>query len=238
MDVMRAKWNHAVNQILIVVLLLLLAALVTVISARAEQGGQERQGTGEDAALQIHPPVPEARGYFEDYIQPAATPEPWTVPTPAAERGAATVKAARTETRLTAAPLPEDEDAEPETDEDDLDRLACVIYQEAGSDYIADETRYMVGDVVLTRVADARFPDTLEGVLTQKGQYGEFYRTGIRWPERAQWEPEAVQRAYDTARDLLTGTRHSALYAGGYIWQAEFPQGTDVIFADGLYFGR
>ena len=120
----------------------------------------------------------------------------------------------------------------------ELERLACVIYQEAGSDYIADETRYMVGDVVLNRVADRRFPDTLDGVLRQRGQYGRFYWTGIVWPARAKNEPDAVKRAYNTAMDLLSGKRHSALYGAGYIWQAEFTQGSDVIFADGIYFGR
>jgi len=123
--------------------------------------------------------------------------------------------------------------------EADVEMLACVIYQEAGADYIADNTRYMVGDVVLNRVADPRFPDALEDVLTQKGQYGRFYWTGIIWPERADSPNEAcaVQRAYDTARALLSGD-HSELYGAGYVWQAEFKQGTDIIYADGIYFGR
>ena len=120
----------------------------------------------------------------------------------------------------------------------ELELLACVIYQEAGSDNIADETRYMVGDVVLNRVADTRFPDTLDGVLRQRGQYGRFYWTGVVWPDRAKHEPEAVKRSYNTAMDLLSGKRHSAIYGAWYIWQAEFAQGFDVILADGLYFGR
>jgi len=123
--------------------------------------------------------------------------------------------------------------------EADVEMLACVIYQEAGADYIADNTRYMVGDVVLNRVNDPRFPETIEGVLLQKGQYGRFYWTGIVWPARAQQavEAAAVQRAYDTARALLSGD-HSELYGAGYIWQTEFKQGTDIIYADGIYFGR
>lgn len=68
---------------------------------------------------------------------------------------------------------------------EDLEMLACVIYQEAGGDECSDECRIDVGDVVLNRVADSRFPDTLEGVLTQRGQYGRFSTTGIVWPERA-----------------------------------------------------
>lgn len=128
---------------------------------------------------------------------------------------------------------------EPVIDEAELEMLACVIYGEAGGNACSDLARQYVGDVVLNRVADSRFPDTLEGVLLQEGQYGRFHWTGIVWPERAQYEVEAsaVARAYDTARALLSG-EHSELYGAGYIWQAEFSQGTDVIYLDGIYFGR
>lgn len=126
-----------------------------------------------------------------------------------------------------------------EPDETMVDLLACVIYQEAGGDACSDLCRFMVGDVVLNRVADSRFPDTIEEVLTQRGQYGTFSKTGVVWPARADnpGEAAAVERAYDTARRLLSG-EHSELYGAGYIWQAEFIQGKDVIEVDGTYFGR
>lgn len=122
---------------------------------------------------------------------------------------------------------------------EDLELLACVIYQEAGGDACSDLCRFMVGDVVLNRVADSRFPDTIEEVLTQRGQYGTFSKTGVVWPARADnpGEKHAVERAYDTARRLLSG-EHSELYDAGYVWQAEFIQGMDVIEVDGTYFGR
>lgn len=122
---------------------------------------------------------------------------------------------------------------------EDLEMLACVIYQEAGGDACSDQCRFMVGDVVLNRVADSRFPNTIEEVLTQRGQYGTFSKTGVVWPARASnpGEAAAVERAYDTARRLLSG-EHSELYDAGYIWQAEFIQGKDVIEVDGTYFGR
>lgn len=124
-------------------------------------------------------------------------------------------------------------------DETMVELLACVIYQEAGGDACSDLCRFMVGDVVLNRVADSRFPDTIEEVLTQRGQYGTFSKTGVVWPARAAnpGEAAAVERAYDTARRLLSG-EHSELYDAGYIWQAEFIQGKDVIEVDGTYFGR
>lgn len=122
---------------------------------------------------------------------------------------------------------------------EDLEMLACVIYQEAGGDECSDECRIDVGDVVLTRVLDPRFPNTLEGVLTAPGQYGRFSTTGIVWPERAKnpGEKHAVERAYEIARQLLSGN-HGDLWGQGYVWQAEFVQGTEGFWLDGVYFGR
>ena len=131
-------------------------------------------------------------------------------------------------------------DPVPAVDEAELEMLACVIYQEAGGDAASDEARYMVGDVVLNRVADERFPNTMEEVLTQERQYGRFHWTGIVWPDRAQnpGEAAAVERAYRIAFDLLSDTYHSMLYGEGYIWQAEFKQGRDIVALDGIYFGK
>lgn len=139
------------------------------------------------------------------------------------------------ECRLQGKPEPEEREQDPER----VEMLACVIYCEAGGDACSDKCRFMVGDVVLTRELDPRFPDTLEEVLTAPGQYGTFARTGVVWPARASKPEEAaaVARAYDIARRLMAG-EHSELWGLGYIWQAEFPQGRDVIAETGLYFGR
>lgn len=121
----------------------------------------------------------------------------------------------------------------------ELEMLACVIYQEAGGDGTCDECRRRVADVVLNRVADSRFPNTIYDVLTSKNQYGRFYYTGIVWPERASnaGEQHAVERAYRIAQEVLSG-QHSDLYGKGYIWQATFVQGTDNIYHCRHYFGR
>lgn len=130
-------------------------------------------------------------------------------------------------------------ETEPLYSEEELEMLACVIYQEAGGDACCDNCRMRVGDVVLNRVADERFPDTMYEVLTQEKQYGRYHWTGIVWPERAALpeEAHAVVRAYVIAEKLLTG-QHSSLYDNGYIWQAEFEQGTDIIECCGIYFGK
>ena len=125
---------------------------------------------------------------------------------------------------------------------EDVERLACVIYQEAGGDMCCDLCRKRVADVVLNRVKDPRFKGTtIEEILTDGDpapQWGLYSVTGVVWPEKASYpeEAEAVQRAWDTAFDVLEGN-HSDL-TEDYIWCAEFPQGTDIIECCGIYFGK
>ena len=121
---------------------------------------------------------------------------------------------------------------------DDLEALALVIYQEAGSDACSDDTRLKVGNVVLNRVNSTSFPNTIQSVLTAKNQYGRLHYTGLVRPSRAskQTEAGAVQRAYDCAERLLSGER---VLPDDVIWQAEFIQGTEVVcHQDGFYFCR
>ena len=121
--------------------------------------------------------------------------------------------------------------------EEELEMLALVIYQEAGGDACSDETRLMVGNVVLNRVADERFPDTIEEVLLQERQYGRLHWTGLVWPERASQsvEAHAVERAYKCAERVLEG---ELLLPEDVIFQAEFVQGEIVAEQDGFYFCR
>lgn len=139
------------------------------------------------------------------------------------------------------ADIEEPVEEEIEVDPEELELLACVIYQEAGADYCCDDCRRRVADVVLNRVEDDRFPDNIQDVLTQKRQYGRYYWTGVVWPERAKndCEKHAVERAYRIAEEVLKG-EHSELYGEGYIWQAEFKQGTGVVYCDQckIYFGK
>jgi hypothetical protein len=131
------------------------------------------------------------------------------------------------------------EDTIPTVNQRDVELLACVIYQEAGADAQCDDCRRRVADVVLNRVASEHFPDTIYEVLTQKNQYGRFYYTGVKWPERASYDSEkhAVARAYRIAEEVLRGN-HSELYGKDYIWQAEFVQGTSGFWCCGIYFGK
>lgn len=134
---------------------------------------------------------------------------------------------------------PEMNETESGIDEDDVELLACVIYQEAGSDAVCDDCRRRVADVVLNRVESEYFPDTIYEVLMQPSQYGAYSMTGIVWPERASYETEAhaVERARRIAREVLSG-QHGDLYGNGYIWQAGFEQGSQGFWDCGMYFGK
>lgn len=56
-------------------------------------------------------------------------------------------------------------------DYDELFLLAKLINWEAGSNWLTDDLRLCVGEVALNRVASPEFPDTLEEVVFQYGQY-------------------------------------------------------------------
>ena len=143
---------------------------------------------------------------------------------------------------LPAAPAEIQEPAQsaPAYSEEELEILALIIYQEAGGDACSNETRQMVGEVFLNRVANPIYQGTFRQVATAEAQYGRLYWTGLVWPERAQLpqEAHAVERAYNTAKTLLAGTVERLLPTD-VIFQSEFVQGTEIIAErDGLYFCR
>ena len=99
-------------------------------------------------------------------------------------------------------------------DFDELYLLAKVIEAEAGSDWLSDEWRMSVGEVVLNRVASPEFPDTVEEVVFQRGQYygrDNAFFMALRPSERS----------VDAAVRLLCGERvlceESVVFQSNYI---------------------
>lgn len=110
--------------------------------------------------------------------------------------------------------------------EEDIDLLARLLFAEAGSNWIADETIYYVGSVVLNRVDSDLFPDTLYDVIYQDGQYS------CTWSGAIYNEP--TDRCYRIAEDLL---RNGSILPEDVLFQAEFTQGSGVYdYQDNLYF--
>lgn len=92
----------------------------------------------------------------------------------------------------------------------DLAILANVVAGEAP--YCPQEHQVAVAAVVLNRVADERFPDTVAEVVGQPGQYSEIYLQGT----------DAPGSCYEAARIAMSG-EHDV--PAGVIYQANFPQG-------------
>ena len=96
--------------------------------------------------------------------------------------------------------------------------LAHVINGEAGSNWCKDEMLYGVGSVVLNRVFDKRFPNTVEEVVFQKGQYsctragGGYYK-------------EPCERAWKIAWELY---ENGTTWPKNVVFQAQFEQGDGV----------
>lgn len=134
-------------------------------------------------------------------------------------------------------PETEPAETEPTYTGEELEMLALVIYQEAGADWCSDDTRLMVGTVVMNRITDPRFPDTMYDVVTEERAYGELHWTGIVWPPRAshQTEAHAVERAYAIAERILLGER---TLPEDVIFQSEYIMGEIVAYSDGMYFCR
>lgn len=99
--------------------------------------------------------------------------------------------------------------------EDDLYILSHVICGEAEG--CSQDMKRSVGSVVLNRVKDDRFPDTIYEVVFQEGQYactwdGNYYR-------------EPSQDTIDIAKDLL---ENGSAIDSSVVWQAEFVQGSGI----------
>lgn len=99
--------------------------------------------------------------------------------------------------------------------EDDLYILSHVITGEAEG--CSRDMKLSVGSVVLNRVSDDRFPDTIAEVVFQPGQYactwdGNYYR-------------EPSQDTIEIAAELL---EDGTAIDESVVWQAEFPQGIGV----------
>lgn len=100
----------------------------------------------------------------------------------------------------------------------DILNLARIIQAENGG-HEDDEALLLTGIVVLKRVKSKHYPDTIIGVISQKGQYST-YADGKFWNEPS-------KRSMMIAKRLLsTNIVHD--YPDNLVFQAEFEQGRSV----------
>lgn len=100
----------------------------------------------------------------------------------------------------------------------DVLNLARIIQAENGG-HEDDEALLLTGIVVLKRVKSKHYPDTITGVISQKGQYST-YEDGKFWNNPS-------KRSMRIAKRLLS-TDIADDYPDNLVFQAEFRQGKSV----------
>ena len=98
---------------------------------------------------------------------------------------------------------------------DDLYLLAKLICAEAGSDWLSDDFRLCVGEVVLNRVDSPEFADSISAGVSQKGQYASAGTAAF-----ASLVPS--QACVDVALRLMQGERKMA---PSVVFQSDHEQG-------------
>ena len=107
---------------------------------------------------------------------------------------------------------PTEPETEPTYTAEELEILALIIYQEAGADWCNDLTRLMVGTVVMNRIADPRFPDTMYDVATEERAYGSLSRrieimagSGVVASNALQLAETGVDALHFSAKKMIPG---------------------------------
>mgnify|MGYP002516721462 FL=1 len=99
-----------------------------------------------------------------------------------------------------------------ETYNDELELLACIVWAEAGNQDL--HGKELVADVVLNRMDDPRFPDTIKEIIFQKGQFSTARNGAL---DKAYYN--VTQECFDAvANELQSRNDSEALFfcANGY----------------------
>lgn len=98
---------------------------------------------------------------------------------------------------------------------EELYLLSRVIYSEAGSEWLDEDFRLCVGEVVLNRMESPEFPDSMHDVVYQKGQY-----SGVNSAKFANLKPG--KDCVNVALKLLQGERRMV---PAVVFQSDYVQG-------------
>jgi hypothetical protein len=99
--------------------------------------------------------------------------------------------------------------------EQDVRTLAQCIFGESG--YCSYTLKLYVGSVVYNRTKDSRFPNTIEEVVYQQGQYSP-----VGSPI---WYTTPNEDSFKAAREILS---NGSALPSNVVWQANFKQGNGV----------
>ncbi len=101
----------------------------------------------------------------------------------------------------------------------DIDLLARVINAEMGCSWFSDDLLKYAGSVVLNRVKDNEFPNTISDVIYAEGQYKCTWDGSI--------EKEPAERHYRIAKELID---NGSVLPDNVVYQAEFTQGSGIYY--------
>ena len=101
---------------------------------------------------------------------------------------------------------------------EELDLVARLLCREAGATWASDEHQRLVVSVVVNRVKSPLFPNTIRGVIYQKGQYSPAISETIDTAK-----PDA--RTIANAKYVLD---HGSICPANVLYQANFKQGSGV----------
>jgi len=116
--------------------------------------------------------------------------------------------------------VPQVTETKPLIDYEEVDLLAHLIYAEANT--LGERGMQYAGSVVLNRVSDESFPDSIRDVIMQGNQYA-CVTNGSIWDE-----PSDV--AYEIAEELIV---YGSVLPESCVYQAEFPQGSSTYLTIG-----
>lgn len=106
---------------------------------------------------------------------------------------------------------------EKKVNEKDVYRLAQLIYSENGIS--CDKCKLLTGIVVMKRVKSKYYPNTIEGVISQRGQYAVYINGTI--------DCKPDNSCLNIARDILENELEKN-YPDGLVYQSEFVQGSSL----------
>lgn len=110
---------------------------------------------------------------------------------------------------------------------DDIRILTTTVYHEAGS--TTEQLRQYVAQVALNRVKDSRFPNTVYGVITQRGQYNTKYATMDA--AQAIKNKDAANGTYNwqtCKNSVMQAMMGKTDMPGNVLYQANFTQGSGL----------
>lgn len=110
---------------------------------------------------------------------------------------------------------------------DDLTLMAAIIYCEAGAE--SYDTQVAVGAVIMNRIKSVGFPNTLYGVIYQRGQFGPA-RTGKL--ARVIAQGKAPSSCYQAAQAAMAGTDNT----GGCLFFNDYNGTRDGLIIGGMVF--